>query len=122
MDGPINDMFHFGDFPGNPALLHSLLFHAQAYRDEAVGVPLGNIARAHHAKALQCLQKDLYSSANATGDATMMVVTSLAIVSVILGDMESAQKHMDGLSRMIELRGGLKTLQHGSVTEHKATR
>jgi hypothetical protein len=119
LDGVSNDQYHFSDFPNNPALLHTLLFHAQSYRD---GKRIGGIAHAHHAKALEYLQKDLRSSHAATLEGAMMVVVSLAIIAINLGDLESTLKHMDGLSRMIELRGGLKALKHGSVTEHKATR
>jgi hypothetical protein len=119
LDGVSNDQYHFSDFPNNPALLHTLLFHAQSYRD---GKRIGDIAHAHHAKALEYLQKDLRSSHAATLEGAMMVVVSLAIIAINLGDLESTLKHMDGLSRMIELRGGLKALKHGSVTEHKATR
>ncbi|CAM1508640.1 Fc.00g054880.m01.CDS01 [Cosmosporella sp. VM-42] len=52
----------------------------------------------------------------------MAVVTSLATAAAMLGDLETAQKHMDGLHRMIELRGGLKCLGNRSMIEHKAQR
>lgn len=52
----------------------------------------------------------------------MAVVTSLAMAAVLFGELETAGKHMDGLARMVDLRGGFKALGKGAIMEHKARR
>ena len=72
--------------------------------------------------ALVYLQQSLFDTVAATSEATMSTVVSLATAAAILGDLDSLQKHVDGLSRMIELRGGFETLESGNFIALKATR
>ena len=71
-----------------------------------MGLPYGSIPRLHLAKALRHLQTSLDDEREAIKLSTMAVVASLAMVTVIVGDFETAGKHMDGLQKMVELRGG----------------
>lgn len=51
---------------------------------------------------------------------TMAVVTSLAVAAIVAGDPETAGKHMDGLRKILDLRGGVKSLVPGSLIDYKA--
>lgn len=103
-------------------MLHTVVFTAQAFHDTFIGPAYGRTAQFHLAKTLAILQKSLNDGKDATSNETMAVVTSLALAAFILGDIETARKHMDGLSRMVTLRGGFKALGQGALIEHKARR
>ncbi|KAH6900766.1 hypothetical protein B0T10DRAFT_36862 [Thelonectria olida] len=122
VDGPRSDMFCFSDFSRYPGLLHAILFTSQAFYDLSLGLPYGKIAQLHLAKTLYHLQRSLSDKNEATADSTLTVVLSLATAAAILGDLETVKKHMSGVCRMIELRGGIKTIERGSMIEHKARR
>jgi len=66
------------------------------------------------------LQQSLDSEAEATSFPTMVVVTSLAAASLTFGELETTQKHLDGLERIIQLRNGLGSLPERYYIEHKA--
>ncbi|KAI6779227.1 uncharacterized protein J7T54_007754 [Emericellopsis cladophorae] len=121
-DDPRNNMLCFPALASNPALLHSVCFFAQAFHDTSKKSSLSPLAQTHLTMALVYLQKSLVDSVAATSEATMSTVVSLATAAAILGDLDSLQKHVDGLSRMIELRGGLDTLEPGNFIVLKATR
>jgi len=117
--GGKDDLFCFADLNMHPALIHSMLFTAQAFRDTTLGYTLNNTAQFHLAKSLRYLQQSLDDKRESTSYPTLIVVTSLASAALMLGDLESAQKHMNGLQRILELRGGLHSLGKGSMLEHK---
>lgn len=103
-------------------MLHTVVFTAQVFHDTFIGPSCGRTAEFHLAKTLAILQQSLNDGTEATSNETMAVVTSLAMAAFILGDIETARKHMDGLSRMVTLRGGFKALGKGALIEHKARR
>ncbi|KAE8165719.1 hypothetical protein BDV40DRAFT_257392 [Aspergillus tamarii] len=101
-------------------MVHSIMFAAQAFHDMSLGASYGPLTRFHLAKTLQYLQQSLEDSVEATTSSTMTVVGLLSLAGIIAGDLESAAKHMDGLQRIIELRGGWGTLIDRETIEHKA--
>ncbi|KAK4244159.1 hypothetical protein C7999DRAFT_44144 [Corynascus novoguineensis] len=113
-------LFCFANLIHYPGILHSILFTAQAFHDVATGRPYGTVALHHLAKALRLLQESLNDRKKAVDISTMAVVTSLAMAAAITGDLETAAKHMDGLKKIVELRGGLQSLAMASMIEHKA--
>jgi hypothetical protein len=117
-----DDLFCYSNIAEHPAMFHAVLFTAQAFHDVSLGEPYGQIAQFHLSRTLYFLQQNLGDKEKATSDVTMSVVTSLAMSSVLLGDVETTKKHMDGLYRMIQWRGGLETLEPGGMVEHKAQR
>jgi hypothetical protein len=113
-------MFCFPDLAQHPGILHSTLFAAQAFYDLATGQTYGPIARHHLSKALVHLQASLDDKKEAVGLATMGSVASLAMSAVVAGDLETAVKHMDGLKKIIDLRGGMESFGSDSMIGHKA--
>lgn len=114
-----NDLFCFTNLFSHPAMIPSLLFTAQAFYDRSLGSTIGSIAHSHLARALRLLQSSLNDQNQATSHATMIVVASLATASLIMGDLETAAKHLDGLHKMVEMRGGLATLGPRSMVTYK---
>ncbi|KAK5659922.1 hypothetical protein OQA88_13386 [Cercophora sp. LCS_1] len=115
-----NDLFCYSNLSIHPAMVPSLLFSVQAFRDMAMGVQIGHDANFYLAKALHFLQKSINSKKDATSYATMVVITSLASASTLLGEFETAGKHLDGLHRVLEVRGGIESLDPGDMVVHKA--
>ena len=69
----------------------------------------------HYAKTLQHLQAriDAYEKsgqAATLSDATIFTVITLALAAEQLGDLVTAQHHIDGLLKMVSLRGGVRAL------------
>ncbi|KAK3290840.1 uncharacterized protein B0H64DRAFT_427390 [Chaetomium fimeti] len=113
-------MFCFPDLAQHPGILHSTLFAAQAFYDLATAQTYGPIARHHLAKALTHLQMSLEDKKEAVEFSTMGAVASLAMSAIVAGDFETAVKHMDGLKKIIDLRGGMPSFNQGSMIGHKA--
>ncbi|KAK4153794.1 hypothetical protein C8A00DRAFT_43359 [Chaetomidium leptoderma] len=122
VDGSQDDkLFCFANLTHRPGILHSTLFAAQAFHDLTRGLPFGAVARLHLAKAFNHLQKSLDDKREAVELSTMAVVVSLAMAAVITGDLETAAKHMDGLQKIVELRGGSQSWRSSSMIIHKAS-
>lgn len=119
-DDRSNGIFCFNDLAEHPALVPSLLFTAQAFYDLGNGSSVGSFAHSHLAKALDLLRQSLKDKELSTSYTTMVVVSSLASAAVIVGDIETASKHMDGLNQLLQVRGGMKSLPPGSMIEYKA--
>lgn len=119
-DSSQDNLFCLANLSQHQGILHSTLFAAQAFHDLSLGGSYGTIARFHLAKAITHLQQSLDNKDEALQPSTMAVVTSLAMATVIAGDLKTAAKHMDGLHRIIQLRGGLGSLGTASMIEHKA--
>lgn len=58
----------------------------------------------------------------ATSDSTICVVVCLVTTSALVGDYEAAKKHMVGLSKMVELRGGLGAFKENGQVQLKLCR
>lgn len=115
-------VFDLSDIHTHRATIHSILFTAQAYQDLSLGQPCGKIAQFHLGKTLHHLQQSLNDRHGAVAMATIAIVAMLASAAAVFGDLQTVEKHMDGLYRIFELRGGVESLQHGSLVQHKAQR
>lgn len=117
-----NGLFCYPDLSQSPAMIHSILYTAHAFRDMLLGSPTGHVARLHLAQALYHLQQSIMDQTTATTRTTMSIVILLASTTAFLGDFETSQKHMDGLHKLVTLRGGLKSLGYGTMEQYKAQR
>ncbi|KAM5342165.1 hypothetical protein ACJ41O_015196 [Fusarium nematophilum] len=122
----VNDMeshtYSLADIHLYQATMHSILFTAQSFQDFLLGRPSSRIAQFHLGETLKYLQQSLNDESESIALATMGVVTTLASAASVLGDLETVGKHMDGLGRIVELRGGVGSIESGSLIEHKAQR
>ncbi|WAO93295.1 Hypothetical protein NCS54_01083700 [Fusarium falciforme] len=115
-------VFGLSDIHTHRAAIHSILFTAQAFQDLSLGQPCGNVAQFHLGKTLHHLQQSLNDRHGAVAMATIAIVAMLASAAAVFGDLQTVEKHMDGLYRIFELRGGVESLQRGSLVQHKAQR
>lgn len=65
-----------------------------------------------HSQALQSVHDRLSDSEQATGEGILGTVTGLICHAGIRGDWTRWRTHMDGIQRIINLRGGIETLYH----------
>ncbi|KAK5998039.1 hypothetical protein PT974_00409 [Cladobotryum mycophilum] len=86
---------------------------AQAYLDLCRGRPQSPITQFHLLKTLRLLQKrlDMPDDPCSISDATIMVVSVLALIAEHGGDVDAVRNHMQGLRRMVDLRGRLEMLR-----------
>jgi hypothetical protein len=101
---------------------HGILWLTQAYFDWIRGGKSSNFQVQHAHKTLVLLQKRLADSELATSDVTIGVVVALVMGTALVDDLESAKKHMRGLYKMVELRGGVRTFADNCQMQVKMCR
>lgn len=74
---------------------------------------LNPVAILHFQKGLRLLRERLLGDDDQTkiSDSTMSVVLKLASVAQFDGDYETSKQHMEGLRKMVDLRGGLDVFE-----------
>ena len=93
-------------------IFDNIYFHAVLFSIETYFNPQGTLSHFHFAKTLRLLQERLDSPDDkAVSDATIMVVVMLGLSAELIGDSDAAEKHIDGLKRIVEMRGGLEGLR-----------
>ena len=101
------------------AYLHAAVFASQAYIFQISGRTYSAAARrvtAHHSAALRILRERLAVSdaKNPVSDATVLVVLYLALHAHFSNDDRIAKHHMEGLRKIVDMRGGLKAFTHNT--------
>ena len=67
----------------------------------------------HKIAALHLINERLAEEAEATSDVTLAAVAALTTLEVMFGSRAEGEKHLDGLVAMVNLRGGINTLNTG---------
>lgn len=107
------------------ACLHLTLFTTHTYLGTIRGDPKShNTALFHISKSLSILQQRLDCSNHEAlvSDSTLLIVVGLTMAASALGDTETASKHLWGLFRMVELRGGLSSFGGKRLLQSKICR
>lgn len=112
----------FEDLKHDVAYSHTILYIAQSYFDLAKSRTFGASAIARMNDAIVMLQKTLAAADLIVTDSIVLTVLALAMMSQTVDDFETADKHMHGLHQLIELRGGLRTLNHKRLLQVKCCR
>ncbi|KAK6064269.1 hypothetical protein SCUP515_11867 [Seiridium cupressi] len=94
------------------AYTHAAVFASQAYilRTSAAGTPSAyKRVMIHYSAALRLLRERLYAPEGDSkiSDPTVLVVLYLALHAHFVGDYDTAKQHMDGLRKIVDIRGGL---------------
>ncbi|KAI1074918.1 hypothetical protein F5B20DRAFT_573754 [Whalleya microplaca] len=98
--------------------LHVNAFAIQSFIDRVLRRQLEDIvnpvATLHHQKGLKLLRERLHGDDDDAkiSDDTISAVLKLASAAQFDGEVETARKHMQGLRKMTELRGGLDVFQY----------
>lgn len=106
----------------DPVYLHAMLFSSEAYADIRLGRGRSDRTVYHFMETLRLLQNriSLPDDPRAVADPTIMTVIMLALAAETLGDSASAKQHLEGLQRMVSLRGGFAMFR--SPTHELATK
>ncbi|EHK41992.1 uncharacterized protein TrAtP1_011660 [Trichoderma atroviride] len=93
--------------------LHCTLFSVEAYLELCLRKSHGPLTHFYFQKTLRLLQDRLDKPGDplSISDPTIMVVSVLGLTAEVTGDSMAAKKHMEGLRRMVDLRGGLEMLR-----------
>ena len=95
------------------ASIYTILFISKVYFDLVSGYQErreqgGTVT--YLAKSLRLLQNRLEDPIRATDDSTISIIMSLARAATVAGDSASARVHMQGLHKVLTLRGGIASL------------
>ncbi|RDW57388.1 hypothetical protein BP5796_12838 [Coleophoma crateriformis] len=98
------------------AALHITIFAIESFIDRILRHQVNRVnlpARLHFQEGLRLLRERLLGDDDDTriSDSTMGVVLKLAGAAHFDGDYATAKHHMEGLRRMVDLRGGLDVFQ-----------
>ncbi|OCK77896.1 hypothetical protein K432DRAFT_357774 [Lepidopterella palustris CBS 459.81] len=107
------------------ACLHFTVFISKVYLDFVHGQKeISKTALARFVKALAILQKRLASSDDelSISDSTILAVVGLTMAATALGDFETALKHLNGLHKMVILRGGMSAFKGNRQLQTKIFR
>ncbi|EWG55194.1 hypothetical protein FVEG_17470 [Fusarium verticillioides 7600] len=115
-------IFSLSDMHTHEVSLHSILFTASAFQEICQGAEFSVLTRYHLGETLRCIQQSLQDKSTATAMATVGAIVNLASAASSFGDVDTARKHMDGLCRIFELRGGISPFGTAPLAEMKCQR
>lgn len=104
---------------------HLTLFAAEAFIDTVLGrqnLQLNNKATRHFVIGVQLLREKLLLGDEdiKISDSTIRVILLLATGAHHKGDYVTAKKHMDGLRKIIDLRGGATVFRYKKLLQEMA--
>ena len=77
----------------------------------------------HAQEAWVMLQRRIYDPVLAISDITILVVACYAMITALVSsEPESSRKHMTGLYKMVELRGGVRAFKNNDQLRVKLCR
>lgn len=99
------------------AALHITIFAMEGFVDRILHRQETNsnpAAMLHFQKGLKLLRDRLLGADDETkiSDSTMSAIVKLASAAHFNGDHEAAKQHMEGLRKMVDLRGGISIFQN----------
>jgi hypothetical protein len=112
----------FGYLVEDIACLHALVFLTSVTQDKLLGVQRSATSRKHLSRTLSLLSERLSRRDLAVTDQTISVVISLALAAIIFGEARVARTHVEGLGKMIDMRGGIDKLLSNRQLWYKACR
>ena len=97
--------------------MNAVVFSTQAYLAHVSGqkTPVAALrAMEYHSRTLRLLRERLSArdEEDIISDATILVVMYLAAHAHLTNDYDSAKHHIEGLRKIIDLRGGLSTFSY----------
>jgi hypothetical protein len=101
----------------NALFLQSVILMAQTYFD-LMGGRNSNHPSQKHIKTLQLLREKLSfgDEKEQVADPTMFVVVNLAVQAHMSGEHRSARYHLEGVRKIVELRGGLNNIKQPKLS------
>jgi hypothetical protein len=113
-----------GPLTTDSAYLHCLIFTAQYFFDAKCSgrrgneVPVNNRTMSHFIKGLAMLRQRMLDDNSSNElrftNSTAAAVMGLSSHALVTGDLDFAKNHLDGLARIVVMRGGFSTFYNGS--------
>ncbi|EXJ96425.1 hypothetical protein A1O1_01551 [Capronia coronata CBS 617.96] len=104
----------FNPLEFDAACLHVIMFAAEVFRDKLSGrspqsLATSQEATVHFLKGVQILRERLSTGDENThsSDSTIAAVLTLAMTALLMGEDETFKHHMNGVRKMVDLRGGI---------------
>jgi hypothetical protein len=101
---------------------HAALLVTSATNDYFLSRSLSQATVFHLRRTLHFLNKKLAHEDAWLEDSNVYVIVMLTLMAVSFGDYTAAGAHMDGLRRIVELRGGIEYLQSTPKLHYKLDR
>jgi hypothetical protein len=106
-------------FASDPVYMHASVFAPQAYISQTSGRRATSIpaqAMIHHSAALRSLREKLSISGSEDNisDPTILVVLYLALHAHFANNNKTAKHHMKGVSKIVDMRGGLNAFSYNT--------
>lgn len=107
--------------------VHSMMFSLHAHMNASSGGQRSRQAAFHYTQTLKYLQARLTAFEEgqpdlAFADSTIMAIIFLASMAEHTGDFRAAENHIDGLLRIVDLRGGVRSLESHNNIQVKVCR
>jgi hypothetical protein len=99
--------------------MHSVLYVASTFFDIVNHKPSRKVTNYHFYKLVRALNERLSDSAAAVSDSTVTTITSMVMVALCVHDLAAARTHLDGLRRIVQLRGGIEAFNHNPKLQEK---
>lgn len=114
-DFNVKDRSMFDLLTFDPAYLNAVIFGAQAYLDLVSGRS-SKRSSVQMLKTIQLLRSRLSkpegSEQTPVSNPTIQIVLTLAHIAHLTGDLTTAELHLEGLCKIIKLRGGITAFQN----------
>ena len=100
------------------------MFLVRAFLESPLQAQFTKVAFFHYGQTLYFLQDrlDRLDFTLAISDATIMVVITLTQIAELMGDLVAAANHIQGLMKMVSLRGGVRALTSHNNLQVKVCR
>lgn len=104
--------------------LQSMMFCVRAFLDGDPNGAKSQAASFHYALTLQLLQERLneFVHTSTISDSTIVVVVTLAMFALSNADFATAANHINGLYKIVSLRGGVRKLNTHNNMQFKVCR
>lgn len=105
-----------------------MMFSVRAFVDRVPhGDQISRLAAFHYTQTLQLLQARLNAFEQGQqdlvfSDSTIMVIITLATAAELTGDFAAEENHVDGLLKIVSLRGGVESLNTHNNLQVKVCR
>ena len=101
----------------DPAYMQAVLSVSQVYvflRSDREHILAARRATLHQSAAVKLLRERLALDSFKISDSTILVVYFLAGYAYFMNEYDIAKHHMEGLRKMIDLRGGIFAFRHNT--------
>lgn len=113
------DTFYFDLMTYDTTYLHAVAFSCQAFFNKASPRETAEMAQrsiVHHSAALKQLRERLSNEGEQIkfSDSTVLVILYLAMHAHFTDDYDTAKHHLQGLRKIVDLRGGLRGFSYNT--------